>query len=353
MSTELAPAAPPSAPTPIILPDPTPAGPTAIPDGDPAAAALALLHAARPDASRILAGRIDRVEAELADQVEAARLDGRIALREFLEHAGRRLKLRAALLSRAGTPSADPPAVAVLALARSVRRWRPAEELRAERSRIIPRLRAELDRIEGSIRYLCSQAAAGSDLSPPPGEHHRTGLAHSHDGFLQRCEALLKSRQTIRDRLARLDGQGDAGRAAAVRLALESAGGVDAVAEALAPSMASPAADELARVRRDIEGLFRQIAGTDPETRLAAELSARKATAEARADELRAPIARQRAEAAGALVAGALTGRLESIAALEATAREARPELAAALGGLRGDDAELAAVVEELIAPRA
>lgn len=353
VETDPAPPVPPG-PAPDPTPtDPTPAVPIALPDGDPAAGALALLHVVRPDADGVLAARLERLEAELSDQVELWRLDTRLTLADFMAHAGRRSKVRAALLARAGTPPATSPAAEVLALLRSVRRWRPAEELRAERSRLIARLRAELDQVEGRIRVLCDRAAGGADLSPPPGEAHRMGLAHSHDGFLAAAAGLLKARLAIRDRLAALDPTADEGRAAAVRQAIAEAGGVEAVTVALAPSMASPAAESAARVRQESGRLADRIRGIDPETRLASELARHREALEARAKELDVDAADERDGAAAAVVAAALTGRLEPIAALESFAGGALPELAAALSAVRGDDAELSAVVAEMIEPRA
>jgi hypothetical protein len=79
-------AAAPAGPVPQAPPG-RPAGPAptiGIPDGDPAAAAMALLRTARPDADAVLRGRIAALGTQCADLVEAARLDPRGTLGDFL-----------------------------------------------------------------------------------------------------------------------------------------------------------------------------------------------------------------------------------------------------------------------------
>jgi hypothetical protein len=271
---------------------------------------------------------------------------------------GRRVRLRRSLEDRAGQSSPGTAAGELLALVRSVRRWRPGGELKAERTRLVGRLRGELEGVEARLRQLPGGLAAGGELaiSPGPdgdaGHHHRvTHLVHQHDEFLRRAAAMLTERAGLLARLARLDADGDAGRSAAVRAAIESAGGEGVLAEALAPTMPSAAVDALAAVRRDVAGLTSRIDSLDPETRAHAELVARRQAAESRAEGLARDATRQRAAAAGSLVSAALAGGLAAIGALEAAVAGIHPELAEALGRLRGDDAALEAVVEELIAP--
>jgi hypothetical protein len=127
-------------PTPMAA---TPSGPAPIPaipdDPEPAAAALALLNATWPDAPGILAARIAGIDAELADQVEAARTDPHQTFADFLEHAGRRVKLKQTLRARLGPPAADPPAVEVgVAIAAGQNCWLPPAPLVSESARIAP-----------------------------------------------------------------------------------------------------------------------------------------------------------------------------------------------------------------------
>lgn len=349
---ELPVAIPPVLPT--AAPSAVPADPPMdirIPDGDPAAGALALLAAVRPDAPSILAARIAGIDADLADQVEVYRLNTALPFVGFIRTVGRAVRLRATLRARAGIPSPATPSAEVLALAQAVRRWRTSPELKAERSRIVARLRGELARVERDIRADCDGFARGVVLGiGGEGRHHRaTGLVHQHDEFLRRSEGSLRRRASILGRLGRLDAQGDRGRAAAAAPAIEAAGGVDAVAEALAPAMESPAAAELARVRGQVKALADQIAAIDPETRRAADLARRREVFEARIPALTATAAGERKQAAGSMVAAALTGGLDAIAALASAVGPIFPELAGALEVLRGGEEALAAVVDELV----
>jgi hypothetical protein len=310
------------------------------------------------------------IDATLADLVEAARLDeprgGRpgMTLADFITHVGRNVKLRHALVARQAFHSgaampARSPAADVLDLARSVRRWAGAEEFRGERARALGRIRAELDRVEAGLASLCRDARAGSDMvisrpAPvdgvyPPDDPHRTGLTHIHDEFLRRSYKLLTQREALSARLARLDATGDAGRGAAVRDAIERAGGTLDLVEVLAPSMPCHAADELARVRAAAESVTRQLTQIDPATRKAAGLIDRRGELDAQALALEGTAGRQRTSAAAVLVAGALCGGLAAVQALETAARADLPELAATLNRVRAGDAELEVVVAEMI----
>jgi hypothetical protein len=324
-----------------------------IPGGDPADVAKTLLEAVCPDAPAVLAGRIDRLAAEIEQQVEEYRLNLKGTFGEFIELASRRVKLRRALEARAGRPAAGPLAAEVLALVTSVRRWRPAEEFRRERARRLEAIRGELADVEASIRYVLESAKAGGGFATSDPAASAAGLAHDHDEVLRRLTKGLEVRQALRDRLARLDAHGDGGRSQAVHAAVEATGGFDALVEALAPTMPAPAADALAKLRRDMDGLAGQLASIDPETRLAAELVARLAGLDAQIPALQSTVKQQKTDAAGALVAAAIAaGTLPAVQALESAVRSIRPGLAEALGGIRGDDDALLAVVEELIADR-
>ena len=167
-----------------------PAAPT-IPDGDPAAAALFMLGAIAPDAAIVLDQRLTSIRLQLDELIEGARLDTRTALPEFITHVGRRVKLRQVLQARAGHPSGRSPAAEVLALVTSVRRWRPAEELRGSRAKIVGDIRTESVQIEGRIGALMATGAGPGLITDATGEHARTtGLVHPHDEWLRRAEAL-------------------------------------------------------------------------------------------------------------------------------------------------------------------
>jgi hypothetical protein len=337
----------PSPPPRRVPPAPAPVA-IAIPDGEPAAAALALLHAVRPDAPSILAGRIEALTRQIADQIEEARLASSITLPEFIGHAARRAKLRRALQVRAGeTP--EPAAATVLAAVRAVRRWRPAEEFRRERAKLVERLRGELARAEAGVHHLVAAARAGNGIAHPDQQMEAAGWNHEHDALMLRFEASLKARRDIAHRLAKLDARGDAGRSAAVQSAIQAAGDVDAVVKALAPSMTAAASAELDRVRRAMDDAAGQLDRIDPETRRAAELRQRLEQLRARIPELQWTVAHQQSAAAGAMVAAAIAGPLPAVQALESAVQPALPELAAALNAVRADGADLVNVVAELI----
>jgi hypothetical protein len=325
-------------PAPVVIPD----------AGDPADIALKLLNQIVPDAEATLGARIAGLDGQVADLIERFRLDAREGFGAFLEPVGRIAKARRALLVRSGeTP--EPAAATVLTAVRSVRRWRLASELKAERSRIVQRLRSELDQVEGRIRHWCDSLAGGANLEPAPGEPHKVGLAHSHDGFLARCEGLLKERQGLVSRLGRLDPETDAGRCRAVIQAIADSGGADTIVAKLAPSMASEAADRLAALRRDMASRQKRLETIDPETNRAAELVLELANLDGQVVELMAAVKAQRSSLAAELVGAATSGGLAAIASLESACAGPLPDLSSALGTLRGDDATLTATVSELI----
>jgi hypothetical protein len=175
------------------------------------------------------------------------------------------------------------------------------------------------------------------------------GLAHDHDEILRRLTKALESRKAVRDRLSKLDGPGDGGRAALVRDAIEATGGVDALVEALAPSMTAGASEDLARLRRDIEALGDRLETIDPETRLAAELTGRIEALQAQVPGLQSLIRQQRTESAAAMAARAIGGALPAVQSLEAAVGDVRPGLASALNAIRASDDDLVATVAELI----
>lgn len=339
----------PAGPVPTAVPSPVP---MAIPDDlEPAAAALALLQACRPDAAAVLSARIEAIAAELERLIEAARLNTAEPLARFLATVGRLVKLRQTLQARAGQPAGRSPAAEVLDLVRSVRRWRPATELRSERARVIDGIRAELAEVEQGLSAECSSFASGNKLSiGGEGLHHRTtGLVHEHDEFLRRAEELLKARATLRGRMAALDGTGDGGRAAMVRSEIDRTGGVDALVDALAPTMTVQAAADLALVRRAAADLTRQLSQIDPETKNAAAMTERRQGLDSRATELEGLVKKQQAASAAGIVAAALTGKLAAVMALETACASIRPALAEACVSVRAGETDLVATIAEMI----
>jgi hypothetical protein len=335
---------------PVPQPGPTGPVPIAIPtDGDPADVAKQLLEAAIPSAPAVLAARIEAIGRQIEDSIEQYRLSPKLGFAEFLPHAINRVKLRRALQARAGTPTDGSAASEVLAIVTSVRRWRPAEEFRRERARRLEAIRLELDRVEGRIRHTLDSARAGSGFAVSDPEAAGSGFNHDHDEVLRRLQKALESRKAVRDRLARLDSHGDGGRSQAVRQAIDSAGGIDALVGALAPRMhGMPAESALEKLRLDMDGIAGQLEVIDPETRLATELTARLAGLDAQIPGLQSAIKQQKGEAAGALVSAAIGGTLSGIQSLE-SAVPFRPELAAALNAIRASDDDLVNVVAELI----
>jgi hypothetical protein len=334
---------------PVPLPGPTGPAPVVIPDdGEPADIALKLLDQIVPDSRATLAARIAGLDGQVADLIERFRLNTREGFGSFVEHVGRIAKARRALLVRAGeTP--EPAAVTALAAIKAVRRWRDGAPLKVERSRIVQRLRGELAQVEGRIRHWCDALAGGANLEPAPGEPHKIGLAHSHDGFLSRCQQMLEERQSLKARLGRLDPETDAGRSRAVQAAVAAVGGADVVVAKLAPTQTAEASAELDKVRRDMEGLSDRLETIDPETNLATALVAELASLDGRVAGLQATIKAQKSSLAAGQVGAATSGVLSAIAALESACAGALPELAGALGSLRGDDATLTATIAELI----
>jgi hypothetical protein len=332
-------------PQPIAATDPI----SLIGDVDPAAAAKQLLESACPDAPSLLAARIEAIGRQVDDLVEQYRLNPKLPFGDFLGFVVNRVKLRRTLEARAGVPTAGSAASEVLGIVTSVRRWRPAEEFRRERSRRIEAIIGELDLVEGSIRHTVESARAGSGFATSDASASAAGLAHDHDEILRRLTKALESRKALRDRLARLDAHGDGGRSQAVQSAIEATGGVDALVGTLAPSMTAAASDALAKVRRDINGIGGQLESIDDESRLYAELSERLEGLRSQVPALQSAIRSQKTDAAGALVSAAIGGTLPAVQALEAAVGDVRPGLASALNTIRADADALLATVAELI----
>jgi hypothetical protein len=339
-------------------------------DPDPQAAAVALLVAIHPGAAGETRARLDGLDASLSDAVENARTDSRMALSSFLTAVGRNLRLRAVLAERLRRidPADETENVNIgttgLDLIRQVRRWRSLEEIRRERAALLRRLRDELERSEIRIRQLAVEIGVGPHLVVPQAEvrpdgthaqtdHHRTGLVAPSDEFCRRAERLLTLRSELRSRLDRLDPTGDDGRAATAAEAVAQAGGAAAVAAAIAPTMPAEPPAGMAAAAAEAGRAETLLGRLDPESRAAAEARDRLARAEEKKQALSEGLAARRATMARELVGRALTGRLDALGELAAAVRAHLPALAEAIDQARGDDAELAVAVAELIGSEA
>ena len=320
------------------------------PPCEPAAVALALLLSVCPSAKAELVNRVAALDAELAAQIEQARLDTRITLPEFLKVSGRKAKLRSILAGRleqmdpSVVAAPTPTALTVHATIRSVRRWRPGSELRIERAKLIGSVRTELDQVEQEIQTLT--LTPPGHMVVPPGGHYQTGLVHQHDEWLRRAETLLARRASIKARLDRLDSTRDDGRMPLVKAAIDKAGGPSIVAESI--RLASPAAAALGQAQRAVDTIVGQIAGVDPETERAALLNADLVRAKERLERAAEASEQAKAQTAGAIVGRALSGTLAGIAELHARL-DASSELGRALDTIRGSDTDLVAVVNALM----
>jgi hypothetical protein len=211
-----------------------------------------------------------------------------MALSSFLTAVGRNLRLRAVLAERLRRidPADETENVNIgttgLDLIRQVRRWRSLEEIRRERAALLRRLRDELERSEIRIRQLAVEIGVGPHLVVPQAEvrpdgthaqtdHHRTGLVAPSDEFLRRAAKLFASRSALRARLEQLDPRGDDGRAKLVAEAVTRAGGAQAVATAICPSMPAEPPAELASVTAAAIQAESLLGRLDPESRAASE----------------------------------------------------------------------------------
>jgi hypothetical protein len=338
----------------------TPTAPTPmIPDGDPQSIALALLVAAAPDAPAVLAARVDAATEVLAQLQEHARLEPGLSLEEFIRQAARTLLLRSALRDRQGRldpslkRSGSPVHVELAGLIRSIKRWKTGEELKASRARLAEAWRGRLGAAEAEVQQVVATIRSGATLVVPANQgHHATGMVHPHDEALRRLEDALTKRAAARDRLARLDPHGDAGRSAAVRDLVGLASGAEALASQIAPGLDAPAKAEAEKCRRQIADVTAKIHSTDDATRLHASLVEQRDGLQGRLQAASDLVLKQQAQSAGSIVAGALAGSLAAVRELEQAVRPVRPELAEALSVVRGDDEAIVSVVAELIAPQ-
>jgi hypothetical protein len=343
----------PSAPTPITLPPRAAPMPVRIPDGDPGPAALEMLASLVPSTREETKQRIEGLERELLDLQDAARTDEQQELGRFITLTSKKVKMIAALEARlkalgSRVPDRPAAAVAVYNLITSIRRWRDGQALRVERERAIDRLRSEQAQVEADLQNLA--AADGTRISLPTsvasGHHTTTGLIEHADEWLRRAEVLLTRRASIRDRVEALDAGGDKSRALTVTSALADHGGPERVAAAIAVAMPGLTAD-INRTQAVIAELQTRLGRIDPESRAGVDLANRLEDRQAALEEFQKRSLVQQQTEARAIIDAALTGGMKPLAELE---RLAGPGLAAAIRSIRGSDAELVAVTDELIA---
>jgi hypothetical protein len=357
---------PESVPVPMpALPAPASARSVSIPEGPPEAAALAMLASIDPTLETTTRARIDAIRAELEGLVEEARLTA-LPLGRFVARAAKLVKLRQILEQRLGVlagilPAAVPPSVEVADLICSVRRWRPSHELRGERARLVKEVSGDLRAVEQDVQSLAGAVRSGAKLSlaqlplrgdgsHDPADPSQSGLRDGSDEALRRLTAVLTTRQDLRGRLARLDGQGDGGRSEAVREVLNAAGGIDALAGLLAPSQPAPPAVHLRQMHRELASVNGKLGALDPDSQAAARLAGQRDALASRAAELEAVVITERDRSARVLLDDALGGGLAAIGRLELAVRSIRPELGDALASIRGDRDVLVAVVAEMMA---
>jgi len=325
-------------------------------EADPFVAAVAGLSLLDPAAAGHTRARVAAIEAEIADALENARLHASTELPGYLQRQAtfvrRRtvLENRVQLLEGASSLSSRPTIEAeVYGLVTSVQRWRAGQELRLARSTILGALRANLREAQSQVRGLVDAYPSGGAFVVGA-EQLKAGLITRQDEWLRRMGQALTIRRHFSAHLASLDREGDSGRGVRVKDVIDQAGGPAAVVSLLAPLMASQTAVELRGVRAEAGRVEEKIRSTDPQTRLAAKLQEQLTALLSRQDALILAIAEDQNVAAGMLIQRAAGGTLEGILELETSLASCRPETAAALAQIRGNEAQLTAIVGELIA---
>jgi hypothetical protein len=347
------PAAPPSAPTPLIIPPAQPAPPVVIPDGEPADVALRLLAAADPKAAAGVRERLELLHEDLAlNLLERTRLGG-MELTAFVALAAAKVELRRVLEARlaglTGRPAPDrpSPAAEVHALVLSIRGWSDGAELRRHRAARAARALQELAAVEADLRATLADVRS-TRASDPNSAAHMRGMVHPQDVWVDLVTSLLARRCAIRARLEAL-GEDPPARAASVGAAVDAVG-VAEVAQAIAGSM--PVCDRVGAIEGQAAAITRELSQLDPDTRKAAELLARRGELDASRAAAAAATDGDRKAAAGELIGRAIAGDPATIAELERLVRGKFPALADALAATRGGDDRLVATVAELLRER-
>jgi hypothetical protein len=262
-------------------------------------------------------------------------------------------------LDRHTPQSKSPPrpslADQLLALVRSVGRFKSDEELRQLRTSQVTRLRVKL---AGSPPL---EAGISQDLINAVRNHHRMVQHHvrkgiddlanlgavrtSRDGATTRLRALHADHLDTSRRLKALGGGREA-TAAAMTSAVNAAGGADAVAAAIAAGML-PGLDLAASLRTALRAVEGALAAADPEGSRAEDLAAERTRLEQSVADAERQTAERKQAAAMTLVNTALQGDLKSVADLEG--RTPHEGLKSACRTARGDDVALVAVCQEMI----
>jgi hypothetical protein len=327
-----------------------------MPASPSAMAAVVLLASLDPESSRRLPARITAIYGELAEQLESARLHGRVELNEFIRRSEYLVGLRNLLMLRLaslvpGSEVPHPPIEdEISSRVLSVRRWRSGEPLKQERARIISRARADLVEVEGNLADLQENHKTGINYVVDQ-KGAQAGFGHRDDEFLRRASSLIERRRVLLARLAVLDPLSDAGRSARVDGAVLTAGGPDYVAAAIAPFIQTGNVEKLAADKKRAVQLRDQVGQVDSETERASQLATIADTFEATLDGTATMAQREQGAAAAALLANAMKGTFAGLLALEESlAPTSLGELASSISLARGAPEDFPAVIAELIA---
>ena len=319
------------------------------------AAAVVMLASIDANASARIPDRIKAVERELSDQLEAARLHGRVELGDYIRRAARLITLRNTLSDRLelSMPGSCKGRLSladeVTTRCMQVRRWRTGDQIRAERARVISGARADLRQVEVDLLALQDGYQRGHGLVVP-GPRAQLGMSDRADEFLNRGEVLIARRRRLLGRLAALDPFGDDGRAQRVEIALEAAGGVDKVAAAIGDRLQTAAVAKLAADRKRHAQLRAQADEVDPETERSVSLMAQWVESGSGLSKTEELAKREQGEAARAIVAAAQTGSFDGIVTLEQSLTSTNlAGLAKELVLARGEDGDWSAVLGELL----
>jgi hypothetical protein len=328
---------------------PPPAPPLPVPrqvrdDLPPEEAALQDMLAMKKGLPDDLVAEIAQCDQALARELEQARLhetDHDVAY--WRTRATARLRQKAewarllALLGREA-PAVDVP-VGVLEFLTSVKRWRSGEGLRDAREATVKALREDLDTIRASRAFCERDYGAGTvHLGETPADVHR------------QLTGFIAEERRIVDLLAELDRDGDPGRAAGVQAAIERHGGLEKVAETLAPAQHAPAAIEAQVLAQGITGAERRLALLPDDTMAHAELKRQVEADRQRHGALLEQAEGQRLAAGCQLVRNALQGPSQALAKLQQHAAGRHEELAGDIARIRADRQLLAATVGAQIA---
>ena len=321
----------------------------------PAEAALEILIDTFPDSAGSTRSRLKELNARIDAEVEGARLDENVRLKDFSRRVAVAVRARSelqALLARLDSTYQAPPvnvAGDVCGYVRSIRRWKSGNVLRSELGALIKRVENNPDdpKRPGLVQFEQAWMEVLGNGNPGIDKEHRsTLLDQPADQILRSAVTIHARRQELSACLDALGRPADRGKLVAAAVAEV---GRPKVLSALEPSRhVYDASANLVARKRDLDA---EIAGLDDETDRYRARVAERAALEAKIQSATASAAEARRQEAEQLIAEAEAGNLPAIIEVETLVSGAFPALAQKLNTARGSDSQLIAVVADLIAP--